>query len=46
MTRSTIARIIRYGQRSGSLPAGTSPVGMAAYVRGVLHGLQVRRAAR
>lgn len=46
MTRSTIARIIRHGQRSGDLPTGTTPVGMAAYVRGFLHGLKVRRAYR
>ena len=33
-TRSTIARIIAQGQATGDLPAGTTPVGMAAYVRG------------
>lgn len=43
MTRSTLARIIRYGQQTGSLPAGTSPVGMAAYARGFVRGLAARR---
>ena len=42
MTRSTIARIIRYGRSTGSLPAGTSPVGLRSYVRGFVHGLAVR----
>ena len=41
-TRSSLARIIRYGQSTGSLPAGTSPVGMRAYVKGFLWGRRFR----
>lgn len=40
MTRSTIARIIRYGQSTGSIPDGTSPVGMRCYIRGFIRGLR------
>ena len=39
MTRSTLGRIIRHGQAVGALPAGTSPVGMRAYVRGFIRAL-------
>lgn len=41
-TRSTIARLIRYGQKSGTIDPATSPVGKAAYVRGFLRGRAVR----
>ena len=41
-TRSSVARIIRHGQRIGDLPPGTGIVGMAAYVRGYRHGSWLR----
>jgi hypothetical protein len=43
LTRSTIAGIIGHGRSTGAIEPGASPVGQAAYVRGYLHGVAVRR---
>lgn len=36
MTRSSKARLIRWAIANGSLTADTTPVGMAAYIKGYL----------
>jgi hypothetical protein len=43
MTRSTLNRIVRYCQRTGTIQPGDSPVLVAATVRGFLRGLAARR---
>jgi hypothetical protein len=43
MTRSTLTRIVRYCQSSGTIQPGDSPILVAATVRGFLRGLKMRR---